>query len=241
MKTMNALVTGGSRGIGRAIALALMEQGYTVYITGTRPAGTGIDELTGKGLRYIASNIADTAQHARVVAESRPQLLVNNAGMAPRVRADLLDMGEDSLREVLDVNLIGPMLLTQCAARQMAEQGTGMVINISSCSADTVSVNRGEYCVSKAGLSMVTQLFAARLAPLGIPVYEIRPGVIETDMTGGVKDKYDKLIAEGLTPMPRWGQPEDVAKAVVALAGGALPYSTGEVINVDGGMHIRRL
>ncbi len=236
-----ALVTGGSRGIGRAVALALLKEGYSVTITGTRKAGPDIEELTELGLRYLHSDVANTADHARVIGESRPDLLVNNAGMAPRARADLLDMGEASLREVLDVNLIGPMLLTQRAARGMAERGRGMIVNIASCSSDTVSINRGEYCVSKAGVSMMTRLFAVRLAPLGIPVYELRPGIIATDMTGGVKEKYDALIAGGLLPMPRWGTPEDVAKAVVLLAGGGLSYSTGDIINIDGGMHIKRL
>lgn len=236
-----ALVTGGTRGIGRGIALGLLEAGYAVSVTGTRPGGADIDELTAMGVAYHMSNIADTAQHDALIAAVQPDLLVNNAGIAPRVRADVLDMAEDSLRELLDVNLIGPYMLTQTAARHMVQKGEGMIINISSVSADTISVNRGEYCVSKAGVSMMTQVFAARLAAENIPVYEIRPGIIATDMTSGVKEKYDALIAGGLTPMPRWGTPEDVAKAVVALAGGALPYSTGEVLNVDGGMHIKRL
>jgi len=237
----NALVTGGTRGIGRGIALALLHAGYEVYTTGTRKSGADIDEMAASGVRYRQSNIAETEDHEALVAWAQPDLLVNNAGMAPRVRADLLEMSEDSMREVLDVNLIGPFMLTQRVASHMLGKGGGMIVNIASVSSDTASVNRGEYCVSKAGVSMMTQLFAARLAAEGIPVYEIRPGIIRTDMTAGVTAKYDALIQGGLTPMPRWGTPEDVAKAVVALAQGVLPYSTGEVLHVDGGMHIRRL
>ncbi len=171
----------------------------------------------------------------------RIDLLVNNAGVAPNVRADLLEMGEESMRRVLSINLEGPFFLTQRVAREMICQGSGMIINITSMSAYVSSVNRGEYCVSKAGLSMMTQLFAVRLAEYGIPVYEIRPGIIRTDMTAGVAGKYDALIGGGLLPIARWGTPEDIAKAVDALSQGLLPYSTGEVINVDGGFHLQRL
>lgn len=237
----HALVTGGTRGIGRGIALALREAGYEVYTTGRREAGPDIDEMEALGIRYRRSDIAIREEHAALVEWAKPDLLVNNAGMAPRTRADLLWMTEVSMRELLDVNLIGPFFLTQSAARHMIEMHGGMIVNIGSVSADTVSLNRGEYCVSKAGVSMMTALFAARLAAERIPVYEIRPGIIRTDMTSSVTEKYDRLIEGGLTPIPRWGEPEDVARAVVALAGGALSYSTGDVIHVDGGMHIRRL
>lgn len=238
---MRALVTGGTRGIGRGITLALHEQGYEVTTTGTRAGGEDIDALRALGIGYIQSNVADVQAQAALIEETHPDLLINNAGMAPRVRKDLLEMQEESLRELLDVNLIGPFMLTQAVANDMIARGGGMIINISSVSADTVSVQRGEYCVSKAGLSMMTQLFAARLAEHGIRVYELRPGVIRTDMTSGVQSKYDALIEQGLMPIRRWGEPDDIARAVVALAGGALPYSTGEVIHIDGGMHIKRL
>lgn len=236
-----ALVTGGTRGIGRGIALALMQAGYEVTVTGLRSGGDDIDELCAQGILYRQSNIAEVEGHEELIRSTEPDLLVNNAGMAPRERKDMLEMSEDSMRELLDVNLIGPFMLTQIAANHMISRGSGMIINISSVSADTVSVQRGEYCVSKAGISMMTQLFAARLAEYGILVYEIRPGIIRTDMTSGVQEKYDALIADGLTPIRRWGTPQDIAAAAVALAGGALPYSTGQVIHVDGGMHIKRL
>ena len=196
----------------------------------------------------------------------RIDLLVNNAGVAPNVRADILEAGEESFDRLININLKGPYFLTQLVALQMIKQvegggerrkakhemnldsslpsppsPSGMIVTISSISAYTASVNRGDYCIAKAGLGMMTALYATRLAEYGINVYEIRPGVIATDMTGPVKDKYDKLIAAGLTPIQRWGQPDDVGKAVVAIAGGLLPFSTGEVINVDGGFHLRRL
>ncbi len=177
----------------------------------------------------------------------RLDLLVNNAGMAPRQRRDLLETTEESYDEVMAVNLKGPFFLTQRVANLMIEllqQGVieqPKIINIGSMSAYTASVNRGEYCLSKAGLGMMTALFADRLAEYGILVYEVRPGVIATDMTSVVKERYDRLIGEGLTPVRRWGQPGDVAQAVLAIAQGYLPFSTGEVINVDGGFHLRRL
>ena len=237
-----ALVTGGSRGIGRGIADYLHEKGFSVAITSRREAD---EAARGKFLCVMADN-ASAEDRQRAVDETlakfgRIDLLVNNAGIAPRVRADLLEMGEDSMRELIDVNLIGPFFLTQLVAKRMIEQGSGTIINITSMSSYTVSVNRGEYCVSKAGLSMMTQLFAVRLAEHGIPVYEIRPGIIATDMTSKVKDKYDALIAGGVTPIKRWGYPEDIAKAVYALSLDLLPFSTGEVINVDGGFHLQRL
>ena len=237
-----ALVTGGSRGIGRGIAEKLRREGWQVAITSRLAA----DEAAQRDFLCLQADNAlaeDRERAVRAVLEAygRIDLLVNNAGIAPRVRADLLDMSEDSMRELLRVNLEGPFFLTQRVARQMIEQKGGMIVNITSMSAYTVSVNRGEYCVSKAGLSMMTQLFAARLAEYGIPVYEIRPGIIRTDMTAGVSAKYDALIEGGLTPIRRWGTPEDVAQAVYMLSQGLLPFSTGEVLNVDGGFHLQRL
>ena len=237
-----ALVTGGSRGIGRGIARRLHELGWQVAITSR---GEADEEAKARFLCIRADNSLPDDREMAVtqVLErfGRIDLLVNNAGVAPQVRADLLDMGEDSMRRLLDVNLTGPFFLTQRVAKVMIAQGGGMIVNIGSMSAYTASVNRGEYCVSKAGVSMMTKLFAVRLAEYGIPVYEIRPGIIRTDMTAGVAQKYDRLIEGGLLPMARWGTPEDIAKAVEALASGLLPYSTGEVINVDGGFHLHRL
>ena len=237
-----ALITGGSRGIGRGIAEYLHEKGFSVAITSRREAD---EDAQGKFLCIVADNASAEARQKAVdetlARFGRIDILVNNAGIAPRVRADLLDMGEDSMHELLDVNLVGPFFLTQLVARHMIQQGSGTIINITSMSANVVSVNRGEYCVSKAGLSMMTQLFAVRLAEYGIPVYEIRPGIIATDMTSKVKDKYDALIAGGITPIKRWGYPEDIAKAVYALSQDLLPFSTGEIINVDGGFHLQRL
>ena len=237
-----ALITGGSRGIGRGIAEYFYANGYSVAITSRREA----DEDAQKKFLCIIADNSSAEQRQKAVDETmakfgRIDVLVNNAGIAPRVRADLLEMGEDSMHELLDVNLVGPFFLTQTVSKIMIEQGSGVIINITSMSSDVISVNRGEYCVSKAGLSMMTQLFAVRLAEYGIPVYEIRPGIIATDMTSKVKDKYDALIEGGITPIKRWGYPEDIAKAAYALTLDLLPFSTGEVINVDGGFHIQRL
>jgi NAD(P)-dependent dehydrogenase (short-subunit alcohol dehydrogenase family) len=185
-----------------------------------------------------------------LAAYGRIDLLVNNAGVAPNVRADILDAGEESFDRLININLKGPYFLTQLVARQMIAQvqanmvnsfGLPRIVTISSISAYTASVNRGDYCVAKAGLGMMTALFAARLAEFGINVYEIRPGVIATDMTVGVQEKYDQLIAQGAWPLRRWGQPDDIGRAIAAIARGDLPYSTGEVINVDGGFHLRTL
>ena len=236
------LVTGGSRGIGRGIADYLNEKGFKVAITSRKEAD---DEAQAKFLCIRADNASERDREYAVNAVlqqfGRIDLLVNNAGIAPRVRNDLLDMPEESMRELLDVNLIGPFFLTQTVAKHMIGQGSGIIVNITSMSSTVVSVNRGEYCISKAGLSMMTQLFAVRLAEYGIPVYEIRPGIIATDMTSKVKDKYDALIENGITPIKRWGYPEDVARAVYALSLDLLPFSTGEIINVDGGFHLQRL
>lgn len=230
-----ALVTGGTRGIGRAIAEKLRDEGWDVVVScrTTREI---------PGIRCVQADNADHVQRAKLLeVAGEIDLLVNNAGIAPRVRADLMEMTPESMDEVMRVNLYGPFFLTQAAAKGMIKRGRGMIINISSMSAYTVSVNRGEYCVSKAGISMMTQLYAARLAEYGIPVYEIRPGIIRTDMTSKVTEKYDALLSGGLAPIARWGEPEDVAEAVAVLAQGRLRYSTGEVINVDGGIHIQRL
>lgn len=230
-----ALVTGGTRGIGRGIAEKLRDEGWEVTVScRTRREIPGI--------KCVEADNSIDFERARLLEEAGDiDLLVNNAGIAPKVRADLLDMSEESMDELLKVNLNGPFFLTQQAAKGMIARGRGMIINISSMSAYTVSVNRGEYCISKAGISMMTQLYAARLAEYGIPVYEIRPGIIRTDMTSKVTEKYDALIDGGLLPIARWGTPDDIAEAVSVLAEGRLKYSTGEVINVDGGFHIQRL
>lgn len=255
-----ALVTGAGRGIGRGIAVELAKLGHTIIINyaGNLAAAEECLQLVrqagGDGLT-VRADVASSADRARLVAEvvntyGRIDLLVNNAGVAPQVRADLLEAGEESFDRLLNINLKGPYFLTQLVARQMIEQvqggawsdfGPPRIVTISSISAYAASVNRGDYCVAKAGLAMMTKLFAARLAEFGINVYEIRPGVIATDMTAGVQEKYDRLIEQGAWPIRRWGQPEDIGRAVAAIARGDLRYSTGEVINVDGGFHLRTL
>ncbi|MFZ6029989.1 MAG: 3-ketoacyl-ACP reductase [Chloroflexota bacterium] len=250
-ETRVALVTGGGRGIGRGIVLALAQAGWLVGINFRSGLAAAEETLQlveaggGRGL-LLQGDIADSGSRMHVLDTllaqcGRIDLLVNNAGMAPRQRADLLAMSEDSYDEVMAVNLKGPFFLAQAVARQMLTQQSGTIINIGSISAYVSSVNRGEYCISKAGMGMMTALFADRLAQDGIRVYEIRPGIIETDMTSGVHEKYARQIADGLTPIRRWGQPDDIARAVVALAGDSFPFSTGEIINVDGGFHLRRL
>ena len=259
-----ALITGGSRGIGRGIALQLAALGHDLVLNyrknETAARATAQDCVdragaSGKSIRVEIrpGNIAESAARTDLINFAREtfgrlDLLVNNAGIAPQERVDLLETAEASFDELLATNLKAPFFLTQLAARWMLglKQELGpeyqpKIVTISSVSAYTASLNRGEYCISKAGLSMLTSLFAARLAPHGINVYEIRPGIIATDMTSGVKAKYDGLIAQGLTPIERWGEPSDVAKAVAAIAQDLLPFSTGEVINVDGGFHLRRL
>jgi 3-oxoacyl-[acyl-carrier protein] reductase len=252
-----ALVTGAGRGIGRGIAEALAKHSWTVVVNYRSNAQAAMQTLHlvkkagGRGAA-IQADMADASDRERLVEESlekfeRIDLLVNNAGIAPRQRLDILDTHEASYDEVMAVNLKGPFFLTQRVARAMIELiKAGIVerpgiINIGSLSAYTSSPSRAEYCLSKAGMAMMTTLYADRLAEYGINVYEVRPGMIETDMTNVVKEKYDHLIAEGMTPIRRWGRPGDVALAVVALAEGYLPFSTGEVINVDGGFHLRRL
>jgi 3-oxoacyl-[acyl-carrier protein] reductase len=264
-----ALVTGASRGIGRGIALELATIGYDLAINfaaNADAAGRTCAECVARGKEAgrpiraepCQADIRAAADRARLMESVRQtfgrlDLLVNNAGVAPNVRADILDATEESFDRLIAINVKGPYFLTQLAARWMIEQaklpGAGAppgdsrpkIITISSASAYTASVNRGDYCISKAALSMITPLFASRLAAHGINVYEIRPGIIDTDMTGPVKEKYDRLIADGLTPIQRWGTPEDVGRAVAAIAQDRLPFSTGEVINVDGGFHLRRL
>lgn len=252
-----ALVTGAGRGIGRGIALGLAQNGWRVVINYRNNAQAarktaGLVEEAGTQALVVQANIGITNDRKKLVQTTldefnRIDLLVNNAGIGPRQRLDILETSEASYDEVMDVNLKGPFFLTQQVAGTMIkllQAGTiapPKIINISSISAYTSSPNRGEYCVSKAGLSMMTALFADRLAEYGINVYEIRPGVIQTDLTSGVKDKYDKLIGDGLTPIQRWGQPDDIARAVIAIAQDYFPFSTGEVINVDGGFHLHRL
>jgi NAD(P)-dependent dehydrogenase (short-subunit alcohol dehydrogenase family) len=260
-----ALITGASRGIGRGIALELAALGFDLLINfaGNVAAAeqTARDcvaaaSAAGKAIRaeLCQADISNTEDRRRLIATveekfGRLDLLVNNAGVAPSVRADILEATEESFDRLMSINAKGPYFLTQLAARLMIEQQAKStsspvrpkIITISSVSAYAASVNRGDYCVAKAALSMLTPLYASRLADHGIQVYEIRPGIIATDMTGSVKDKYDKLISEGLTPIKRWGTPEDVARAVAAIARDLLPFSTGEVINVDGGFHLRRL
>jgi NAD(P)-dependent dehydrogenase (short-subunit alcohol dehydrogenase family) len=252
-----AFVTGGSRGIGLGVARALASSGFHVAINGRREPGDVagvVGELIGFGVDaiYCQGDVADLNDHTRMLAEIRARwnrldVLVNNAGVAPDVRADILDATPESFDRLIRINLRGPYFLSQAAARWMVEQRKadasfrGKIANVSSVSATVASVNRGDYCISKAGVAMATQLWAARLAEFGIDVYEVRPGVIKTDMTSGVTEKYDKLIADGLTVDKRWGTPEDVGSAVAVLARGELPYATGQVLNIDGGMTLQRL
>jgi len=252
-----AVVTGASRGIGRGIALALGARGWAVAINYNRSAeaaeqaAAAIREAGGEAV-CVQADIGSLDDHARLVdatlqAFGRIDLLVNNAGIGSLVRGDLLDATPESFDTVITTNLRGPYFLTQRVAKAMIDLiGRGVVsspkiVNVSSISAYTVSINRGDYCLSKAALAMMTGLYADRLAEHGINVYEIRPGIIATDMTGPVKAKYDALIEDGLTPIKRWGQPDDIAKAVCAIADGALPFSTGQVLDIDGGFHLRRL
>lgn len=247
-----ALVTGSSRGIGRGIAVALGGLGWGVVVNYAGNAAAaeetcGLVRAAGGQATAVQADIGETADRKRLLDagfawRGTVELLVNNAGIAPKVRADLLEAGEESFDELIRVNLKGPYFLTQDAARRMiAAKTAGQIVTVSSISAYTASVNRGDYCISKAGLGMMTALWAARLAEHGIRVYEVRPGVIATDMTGPVKAKYDKLIAEGMSPIRRWGTPDDIGRAIAAIARGDFPFSTGEVLNVDGGFHLRTL
>ena len=252
-----AVVTGSRRGIGLGIARALGRAGYRVFLSAVSDAGQAqdaLDSLHGEGIHaeYVRCNIAKAEERAALIAAAertgRFDLLVNNAGIAPRVRADILETSEESFEEVLGVNLEGAFFMCQAGARAMLrmlenppENYHPRIVNVSSLSAYAASVNRGEYCISKAGVSMVTTLFASRLAEYGIPVFEVRPGIIAADMTAGVLDNYKRRIAEGLMPIPRVGTPEDVANCVLAAAGGLLDFATGQVLNADGGFHLRRL
>jgi NAD(P)-dependent dehydrogenase (short-subunit alcohol dehydrogenase family) len=250
-----ALITGGRRGIGRAIAARLSRDGFNVVVNGRNPPvdGDTFEDITAHGGKYlyVQGDISVAADRRRLLDETLKKfgavhVLVNNAGIAPASRADLLDMSEESFDLVLGVNAKANMFFTQMTAKQMLKQPIegkkrGTIINISSCSAVVSSINRGEYCVSKAAVSMLTLLFADRLAAEGILVHEIRPGVIATDMTSAVKGKYNRLIEEGAFPLARWGSPEDIAGAASAFAGDDFLYTTGNYIDVDGGFHIRRL
>ncbi|GHT68234.1 3-ketoacyl-ACP reductase [Spirochaetia bacterium] len=251
-----AIVTGGSRGIGFAISARLARDGFNIAVVGMREeaaCGENLELLSKAGAEwiYIRADVSNTADRKRIVEETVARfgsiaVLVNNAGVAPKIRADLLDMSEESFDYVLNTNTKSNMFLTQLVVKQMLSQPLrgkkrGTIINISSCSAEVSSVNRGEYCVSKAGISMLTKLYADRLAGDGIFVHEIRPGVIRTDMTSAVTEKYDRLIENGTFPIRRWGEGEDVADAAAVFAGDNFLYTTGNYVDVDGGFHIRRL
>lgn len=253
-----AMITGASRGIGRGIALELARLGWDLILNfrSNQEAVLEAAELCRRAnpavrVELARGDISLAGDRARLIGSARERfprldLLVNNAGIAPRQRMDMLELGEESFDELLAVNLKAPFFLSQLAAKWMVETAAGgahrpKIVTISSISAYTASVQRADYCIAKAGLGMVTKLFATRLAEAGINVYEIRPGVIETDMTAAVKGRYDALIEGGLTPIKRWGQPEDVGRAVAAIAQDLLPFSTGETINVDGGFHLHRL
>ncbi|SFD07813.1 3-ketoacyl-ACP reductase [Spirosoma endophyticum] len=252
-----ALITGGSRGIGYGIAEHLADAGFDLAINGVRPedaVSDALDKLRQRGcdVIYCQGDVASTEARVEIMQRikahfGRLNVLINNAGVAPKERRDILDATEESFQYVLSTNLQGAYFLTQAAANWMIVQQTeqvdfwGCIINVSSVSATVASVNRGEYCIAKAGLSMATQLFATRLGEYNIPVYEVRPGIIKTDMTAGVTARYNALIDNGLALQRRWGLPDDVGKAVASLAQGAFPYSTGQVIMVDGGMTIPRL
>ncbi len=254
---MVALVTGGSRGIGFGAAMALAKAGYDIVFTGRR-SGADVEsarlqlQACGGRAEYVQADVASSSDRTVLVAKvqqlfGRLDVLVNNAGIAPKVRADILDAGEESFDELISTNLKGPYFLTQLVARYMVQQRQGnsayrgCIVNVSSVSATVASVNRGDYCISKAGIAMATKLWAVRLAEYGIDVYEVRPGIIATDMTSGVKAKYDALIEGGLLLERRWGTPQDIGKAVAMLARGDLPYASGSVLVLDGGMTQQRL
>ncbi len=257
MDSRVALVTGGGRGIGWGISCALADEGWDVVLMGRRPEAdlrARLADLEARRVKalYCRGDVSVAADRSLTLERIAGvfgglNLLVNNAGVAPRVRADILEADEESFERVLRVNLQGPYFLTQAVANWMLRQRrerrefSGCIVNISSISAVVASPSRGEYCISKAGVSMATRLWAVRLAEFDIPVYEVRPGITRTDMTAGVAEKYDRLIAEGLCLQRRWGEPEDVGRAVAMLARGDLPYSTGQVLRVDGGLMIERL
>lgn len=252
-----ALVTGGSRGIGLGIAKCLAKEGFDLAINGMRKEADTADSLEelralGADVLYCRGDVGSAADRQGIMEAidrhfGRLHVLVNNAGVAPKERKDILEASEESFDYVLKTNLHSAYFLSQLAANRMISQKKensdfkGSIVNVSSISATVASVNRGEYCIAKAGMSMATQLFAVRLGEFNIPVFEVRPGIIATDMTSGVQEKYDKLLGEGLCVQSRWGLPEDVGLAVAALAKGDFPYSTGQVIMVDGGLTIPRL
>lgn len=258
MKT--AIITGGARGIGRGIAERLAKEGWALALCGSKPADepkviqavAEIAALTSEKVLYFQCDVSSATDRAAFLDAVEKefgtvQLLVNNAGVGARVRADVLDMTEENYEWLMKINLQGPFFLTQAVAKRMiAAREAGntepfTIINTSSISSTVASISRGEYCISKAGISMATKLWAVRLAPHDIQVYEIRPGIIKTDMTAAVTEKYDRLIAEGLVIQNRWGFPDDIGRAAAMLARGDLRYSTGQVIMVDGGMQIERL
>jgi len=255
-----ALVTGGARGIGLGISLALVREGFSISICGRKDesdVASILEEIRSEGtesteVQYVKADVASHDDHVTLLSAIRDRfgalhILVNNAGVAPSTRSDILEVGEQSYDRVMDINLKGPFFLTQAVSNWMIElrendpNFAGTIVNVSSISATLASTNRGEYTISKAGISMATRLWAVRLAEFGINVFEVRPGIIKTDMTSEVTEKYDKLIAEGLTLQKRWGTPEDVGKAVAALCRGDLSYSTGQVIMVDGGLTVGRI
>jgi NAD(P)-dependent dehydrogenase (short-subunit alcohol dehydrogenase family) len=252
-----ALITGGTRGIGLGIATQLAANGFNLAVNGTRFPGDAEEALQklkgfGNEVIYCRGNISLSTDRENIIRRvqehyGKLHVLINNAGVAPKERKDILDATEESFDDVISTNLKGPYFLTQKAANWMIEQRKndsgfkGCIINISSISATVASVNRGEYCISKAGISMATKLFAVRLGEFNIPVFEVRPGVISTDMTSGVKEKYDILIEEGLLVQQRWGEPDDVGKVVASLVKSDFMYSTGQVVMVDGGLTIPRL
>ncbi len=252
-----ALITGAGQGIGLGIAMALAQEGCDIAVMDIHPDEAVISALSelrnqGAEVLYCRADVTDSEARARALDTIGAKfgclnVLVNNAGVAPKVRADILDATEESYNWVMGINLRGPYFLTQAVANWMIAQQEAdpsfesCIVNISSISATVASPSRGEYCISKAGVSMATQLWAVRLGEFNIPVYEIRPGVIKTAMTKTVQDKYDRLIDDGLTLQARWGYPEDIGKAVAALVRGDFPYSTGQVIMVDGGLTVPRL
>jgi NAD(P)-dependent dehydrogenase (short-subunit alcohol dehydrogenase family) len=258
MNKQVALITGAGRGIGKGVAECLSAAGFDIAIDDVwepKEVQETLETIKAKGseVLYIKADISNAVDRKRIVDETKQKfgrldVLVNNAGVAPKQRLDILEATEESFDRLMNINLKGPYFLTQLVANWMIEQKKAdekrdpKIVNISSISAYTSSPARGEYCVSKAGISMMTMLYADRLAEYNINVYEIRPGIIMTDMTSVVKEKYDKLILEeGLLPIKRWGYPQDIGLAVTSIAKGLMPYSTGEVINVDGGFHLRRL
>ena len=245
---MTAVITGSSRGIGLGIAKELLKSGFTVVLSARKESEESAELMReyGEKVHFIPCDISDFAEVEKFVSAvedlfGKIDLLVNNAGVAPRVRKDILEITPEDFDFVADINLKGTFFVTQKFVPLLKENPNSRIVNISSMSAYTASVNRGEYCVSKAGISMITKLFAARLAEYGISVLEIRPGIIETEMTSKVKEKYEKMIADGLTPIKRMGQPEDIGKCVVSIANGNFDFCTGTVIDCDGGFNVRCL